>query len=742
MALLMMATGPDTVPGNRMIEPVLKWDNNGSEHPPGNGLEVLLHGILRTITRLPWLHMDAGGVFLFDPATRRLELAAHVNFSPKIQGTCETVALGRCLCGRVAETGELLHAGCVDHRHETRYEGMTDHGHYVVPIRDGQELLGVLTLYVEAGHRYRDDEAEALFDFAGAMATVIRTSRAQRDKVFADLILEHSSHGIMIVDRERHIVWVNPAFEEVTGYMLEEVRGKTPAILSSGRHDADFYRTMWSAIDRHGSWQGEIWNRRKNGEIYPEFLNIVALRNDDGTVDRYAGLFVDLTEIRQAEERIRHLAYFDPVTGLPNRIRFMEELGELLVRAKATEREKQGVVLLIDLDHFNEINNALGREAGDALLRETAHRLARALDGCLLSRMERDQFLVAAAVPDNGKDPDVFVADLVGRTRAALEPAFSLHEQELTLQATIGLVAWRVDEENTEEELLSRANLALLDAKRRNRGGVAIFDDVLGRESEYDHHIVLNIRHVVERRELHLVYQPQVDSGGCLVGAEVLLRWQSPGHGLIPPDRFIPHAERRGMIGVIGHWVFEQALDQLAKWQDDGMFAPERFKLSINLSPAQLIGQDVAESFTRICEDRNIAPASLELEVTETAIMHACDVIRGRIGDLAAAGFRIAIDDFGTGHSSLARLHAFPIDTFKIDRSFISSIESGGKHLAIVKSMIAMAHELGQTVVAEGVENERQFTILRNLGCEYYQGYWFFRPVTAQKLESFATTRK
>ena len=726
----------------QITESPLKWGDDGAEHTPDNGLPVLLHGILKTITRLPWLHTDAGGVFLLDPVERRLELVTHINFSPKIQGACETVAPGHCLCGRVAETGELLHAGCVDHRHETRYEGMADHGHYVVPIRDGQEILGVFTLYVEAGHRYRDDEAEALRDFAAAMATIIRTSRLQQDKALADLIIEHSSHGIMIADREKRIVWVNRAFEQVTGYSAGEVYGKTPRILASGQHGTDFYQSMWREIEQRGCWQGEIQNRRKNGEIYPEFLNIVALKDKNGEVQRYAGLFVDLTEIRQAEERIHHLAYFDTLTGLPNRVRFMDELGGLLTRTRAAERGQRVIVLLIDLDHFNEINNAFGREIGDILLRETARRLAEVLDGCLLSRAERDQFLVAVAVPDDGTDLATFLSGLVGRIRAALEPGFSLHDQELALQATIGLAAWDGNEGDTEEALLARANLALLEAKRRNRGGEVLFDETLGREAKYDHHIVLNIRHVVERGELHLVYQPQVDSGGRLAGAEALLRWESPGRGLIPPDRFIPHAEKRGVIGAIGDWVFEEAANQLAMWQGDGIVSPETFKLSVNLSPAQLVGRDVAKSFTQICEGRGISPASLVIEITETAIMQASDVIRGKIEELSEAGFRIAIDDFGTGHSSLARLHAFPIDTFKIDRSFINPIESGGKHLAIVKSMIAMAHELGQAVVAEGVENEHQFAILRNLGCEYYQGYWFAKPMPALELEEFQHRQK
>ena len=707
-------------------------ENNYARRDPTTSLSMLLHGVLKTIIRLPWLHLDAGGVFLYDPINRQLELVVHINFEPKITGACDTVKLGHCLCGRVAETKALLHVDRVDCRHETQYEGMVDHGHYVVPITADQELLGVLTLYVKAGHVYQPDEADVLQHFAAVMATIIQTHRVQKDKLIADLILEHSAHGIMIADRRKRILWVNPAFEEMTGYSYNEVRGRSPAILSSGRHDAEFYRNMWSTIEQNGSWQGEIWNRRKNGEIYLEFLNIIALKDANGQVQRYAGLFIDLTELRQAEERIRRLAYFDPLTGLPNRANIIEMLDRLFSHAKKQKSRQRYLILLIDLDRFHEINTALGREAGDALLRETAHRLKDALNDMLLARLERDQYLVAVEASDDEEQTGEFLNSVVERVQAALKPDFSFYDQDISLQSTIGVAQCDGSRYVTVEELLARANLALLKAKRKHRGGVVVYDDSLGREAEFDHYIVLNIQHVVKRNELYLVYQPQYDIQGALTGAETLVRWRSPQHGLIAPDRFIPHAEKRGAIGSIGYWVFEQAIEQFFQWRND-CIKSDKFRLSVNLSPAQLIGRDVVDFFVDVCQRKKIPTACVEIEITETAIMQASTAVSDQITALSAAGFHVAIDDFGTGHSSLSRLHQLPIGTFKIDRSFIGAIERGGKYLAIVKSMIAMAHELGQTVVAEGVETERQFEILRGLGCEFYQGYWFAKPLTSEE---------
>ncbi len=699
-------------------------------------LRSLLLSILKTLTRLPWLATDAGGVFLAHPDDRRLELVAHINFSPYIQGACDKVAYGHCLCGRVAESGQLLHTGCVDHRHETRYEGMGDHGHYVVPIRDDTGLLGVYTLYVASGHTFRQEEADVLEDFAATMATVIRMHRMRQEKALADLIIENSQHGVVITDHDNRILWCNPTFETVTGYTLEEVKGKSPSILSSGRHAPDFYRRMWHDIRTRGQWQGQIWNRRKNGEVYPGFLNIMALHDETGSVVRYAGLFVDLTEIHRTQEHVRRLAYYDQLTGLPNLIKFTNELETELRKAR-----NQGIaVLKLDLDHFHEINNALGRKMGDAMLVEVARRLQDGLPDCLLARIEADRFLIAGhlqAPPGtgNGSLPE----GLISRVQSALASDISLEGHRISLRSTIGLYLGQAGD--SPETCIERASLALTEAKRARRGEALVFDDTLRCRAEHASYITLNIAHAVDRNQLFLVYQPQVNQTGGLVGAEALLRWETPEYGSIPPDVFIPHAERRGEISRIGHWAFEQAVEQFSRWRSLLRSCDRQFKLSVNLSPAQLIGHDVTTSFVEICNRMGVSPESLVLEVTETAVMQAAEVIRKRLEGLAAAGFRIAIDDFGTGHSSLSRLHEFPIDIFKIDRSFVTRIESGGKHLAIVRTMIHMAHELGHGVVAEGVENDRQFAILRNLGCDHFQGYLFSRPIPAQALESFAMRR-
>ncbi len=691
-------------------------------------LRRLLARILRTLVRLPWLHADAGGIFLADGEDGSLELLTHINFPPRIQGTCKRITPGHCLCGRVAEIGELLHAGCVDHRHDITYPGMADHGHYVVPIKAGERLLGVLTLYVPAGHRACEEETETLRDFAATMAVVIQTMQLRRDKALMDMVVEQSSHGVMIADRAQRIQWVNPAFERTTGYRLEEIRGKTPRLLSSGRHDRPFYRRMWRAIQRHGQWQGEIWNRRKSGEIYPEWLNIVALRNARGEPERYAAMFVDLTEIRRAEEHIRRLAYFDSLTGLPNRNRFLEELSRLL-------SEQSGVIVLVlDLDCFHEVNDGLGHAVGDAMLRETARRLESLVADGLLARDNPDQFLIAVRPADREGLVEHCQA-LIDTIGHAFREDFGHGQQALNMSATLGAAIAAGDD--APGELLKRALQALRQAKRDSRGGYRVFDAELGRQSEFDNFVMLNVRHVVARGELDLAYQPQVDAHGRVVGAEVLVRWNSPERGAIPPDRFIPQAEESGAIVDIGRWVVEQGAAQLAAWRHGAMVSSDGFRLSINLSPAQMIGCDVSDGFAAICRQLDLPPSALEVEITETALVRGFGRIRSQLTALSDHGFHIAIDDFGTGYSSLSRLHAFPIDVFKIDRSFIDRMEEGSSHLAIVRAMIDMAHSLGYAVVAEGVETESQFNRLKALGCDRFQGYWLARPLSADDLAAF-----
>ncbi len=689
------------------------------------GLERQLEGVLRTIIQLPWLGANAGGIFLADPESRRLELVSQINFTPFIRGTCAQVAYGHCLCGRVAESQRLLYVSCVDERHEVHYEGMSEHGHYVVPIQDAGRLLGVMTLYVAPGHVYNEAEAATLENFASTLAAILLAARQRRNHDLFSLIVANSSHGVMITDRERRILWVNPAFEKTTGYTLDEVRGETPALLSSGRHDKAFYRRMWDRIGREACWQGEVWNRRKSGEVYPEWLNIIALRNDEGEVVRYAGMFVDLSEIRQAEEKIWQLAYHDKLTGLANEERLRDRLDEQLGQLGASVSSL--VLLAFDLDYFHDINEGLGRRIGDHVLREVAGRLREAFPGAIGARTGADEFMLAVAV---AAADSVALSELGQALQRCLARPFEIEQQRLQLDCTVG--GARARKGDDAEALIQRANMALRQARDEALGSMREFDEEVGREMAFQRYVATQVGRAVARGELIPVYQFQYGRERNLVGAEVLSRWCSPEHGWIPPDRFIAQAEVRGSIAGIGNWVFEQAMAQWLRWVEEGRIERDRFTMAVNVSPVQLMMPETVGNFFELCQRYGVPPDQVEIELTETGIMRSGRHVERELAALAERGFRVAIDDFGTGHSSLARLHRFPLHRLKVDRGFVSLLDQNTKHRTLVRTIINLAHDLGCEVVAEGIETEAQWDILLELGCDFFQGYLLARPLEAE----------
>lgn len=699
-----------------------------------SGFNEALHSILDTILQLPWLSTNAGGIFLNNSAEKHLVLAAQINFSPAIKSVCKRVGFGHCLCGRVAESAELLHVPCVDARHETRYEGMCNHGHYVVPITLQKQLLGVMVLYIEVDHAYDAGEVCVLENFAGIIARLIHTAQTNQEKQLADLILAHSSHGVVITGKDKKIQWVNRAFENTSGYATGEIIGKTPALLRSDRHGPEFHAAMWRSVSERGFWEGEIWNRRKNGEVYPEWLNIVALKNSRGDVLRYAGMFIDLSHIKAAEEKIHQLAYYDNVTGLPNISLLHERLEEMLSRSQREGVDSQVIILTLNLDHFHEINAGLGRRIGDAVLRETARRIANVAEDAVVARMGADEFVVAYLEPHEN---DAAITALVGRIAAKLntrlQASFEFEQQDLTLDCSIG-IAWGNGQETDAESLLRCAAIALAHCKKHSRGGYQCHNREMEQAADYQRFLGMAIGKAIEREELFLVYQPQVDRQGRVIGAEVLLRWHSKEYGNIPPDIFIGIAEERGAIIDIGRWVFERTLDQMAKWRDKGVCDPGCFqRMAINVSPHQILAKNTVEEFTRACNSRGFEPGLIELEVTETSIMQNSDYVIEHLQALSDRGFKIAIDDFGTGYSSLSRLRHFPVNVLKIDRSFVSSMTTGASDAALVKSIIDMAHTLGFQVIAEGVEESSQLDMLMEYGCDIFQGYYFSKPVSADE---------
>ncbi len=695
----------------------------------------VLTSILETIIHLPWLSTGAGGIFLADEENRQLVLAAQINFTPFIAGACTRVEYGHCLCGRVAESGQLLHVDCVDEHHETRYEGMEEHGHYVVPIKLGDTLLGVMVLYIEAGHACDSSEVGVLENFAAIVARIIQSSRLQQEKELADLILAHSSGAVMITDRDKRIQWVNRAFEQISGFTAEDVLGKTPAILRSGRHGKDFYAAMWEGIKRHGFWEGEVWNRRKNGELYPEWLNIVALKDRTGKVLSYAGMSIDLTPVKEAEKKIERLAYYDSVTQLPNASLLHDRLERLLHMA-ATEGGHV-LVMMVDLLNFHEINGGLGRSAGDAVLRETARRIKGALEGAVEARTGADEFVIACHVSDENADIEQLAVTLAKRIGKRLQPAYQFGQHEFTLGGAIGIAA-DSGKGMTVDSLLRHATIALSHCKKHPQDGHAFFNSEMERETEYQRLLGAAIGKAIERKELRLAFQAQVDRTGRVIGAEVLLRWHSREYGNVSPEVFIALAEERGAILDIGRWVFEQTVEQMASWRAAGLCETFRFsRLAVNISPQQMLSRATVAQFYRCCANSGIPPESIELELTETGIMQYSDNVIDQFRALSEMGFKVAIDDFGTGHSSLSRLRNFPVDVLKIDRSFVSNIEEGNSDAALVRSIIDLAHTMGFEVIAEGVETADQLRLLKDFGCDLFQGYYFSKPLSADEFVAY-----
>ena len=511
---------------------------------------------------------------------------------------------------------------------------------------------------------------------------------------------------------------------------MEEVLDKTPAILSSGRHDKQFYAAMWKHIDEYGFWEGEIWNRSKTGEIYPEWLNIVALKDSHGEVLRYAGMFIDLSAIKAAEDQIHHLAYYDDVTGLPNAALLHKKLEQML--STSNPEFNRVMLLTLDLDHFHEINAGLGRRVGNIALREVMRRICTVLEDALVARLGADEFVIAYPVESEDEEEIQRIAGkLAWAYREQLRRTFKTEHHELNLEASIG-IAWGGPRDSNAESLLRHSMIALAHCKKHSRGKHQIHDIEMEREADFQRFLGAAIGKAIAHNELSLVYQPQVDRDGRVIGAEALLRWHNEEYGAIPPDVFIAIAEERGVIVDIGRWVLERALEQITQWREAGLFDSGCFRrLAINVSPHQILSHDIAREFSRACTMHELAPEVIELEVTETGIMRYSEQVAENLHELSERGFKIAIDDFGTGHSSLSRLHHFPVNVLKIDRSFVSNMTTDESDAVLVKSIIDMAHTLGFQTIAEGVEDATQLAMLSEYGCTIFQGYYFSKPIPA-----------
>jgi diguanylate cyclase (GGDEF)-like protein/PAS domain S-box-containing protein len=565
----------------------------------------------------------------------------------------------------------------------------------------------------------------ARFARANLVQQPLRENRERLRQAAA--VFDCTREGVLVTDAQGLIVHVNRAFIEITGYQCEDVMGHQPSLFKSGRHSASFYRAMFQTLERDGEWSGEIWNRRKSGEIYPQWQTIRVIRDDQGQISHYVAVFSDISAIKHSEHELAHLAHHDPLTDLPNRLLFTDRAEQALASAQAHKRGC--ALLLLDLDHFKIINDSLGHNVGDQLLKTVGERLQGLFGpGVTLARLGGDEFAVLAeSCPQL-----VQAAALAQRILDAMKEPFIFDGHQLFISASIGISLFPSDALSAEQ-LLRNADSALFKAKSAGREGYALYTEELTAHAQHRVEMAGELRRALEQQELRVYYQPVHElQNSRLIGVEALVRWQHPERGLVPPGDFIPIAERTGLIADIDAWVMDQACRQMCQWLADG--APLTF-LAVNVSSRLFARRELYDQVAKVLHDTGLDPAFLELEVTESAIMEDPEVALEQMHRLRELGLRLAIDDFGTGYSSLLRLKRLPVQKLKIDQGFVAGLPWDEDDAAIVRVVIALAQSMGMQVHAEGIEQVDQARFLLDQQCDLGQGYWFGRPMPASELD-------
>ncbi|MBI5331695.1 MAG: EAL domain-containing protein [Betaproteobacteria bacterium] len=545
--------------------------------------------------------------------------------------------------------------------------------------------------------------------------------------------ISFESHaGMVVTDANGVIVRVNQAFTRLTGYSEAEAIGHTPALLRSGRHSTEFYQAMWSELKQTGFWQGEMWNRRKNGKVYAEWLTISAVSAPDGRITHYVGAFSDITHNKEAEAEIHRLAYYDSLTRLPNRRLLYDRLGQAL--ASSARNGRHGALLFLDLDNFRTLNNTRGHDFGDQLLVLAAQRLNSAVrEGDTVSRLGGDEFVAVLEDLSPLAMEATAQARLAGeKLREALAQPYELSNGEYFCTASLGITLFR-GRGDTVESLLKQADLALYEAKDAGRNTLHFFDPAM--QAALNERIALEgeLRKALKRGQLSLHFQAQIDQQHRVIGAEVLLRWMHPQRGTIPPDLFIPLAEETGLILSIGHWVLARACTQIHVWAADP--ATRHLTLAVNVSARQFRQPEFVSEVRQVLADTGADAARLKIELTESLVIDNVNDTIAKMHELKTLGVGFAMDDFGTGFSSLSYLKRLPLDQLKIDRTFVNDISSNPHDAAIVQTIVSMGRILGMDVIAEGVETVQQRLFLERHGCHAYQGYLFSRPLPLLEFE-------
>ncbi|ADE11419.1 bifunctional diguanylate cyclase/phosphodiesterase [Sideroxydans lithotrophicus] len=539
--------------------------------------------------------------------------------------------------------------------------------------------------------------------------------------------------AIMITDAHANIIRVNQAFQNITGYSPEDVIGKNPRVLSSGRQGSEFYAAMWKRLLGSGSWTGEIWDKRKNGEVYPKWLTITAVKDNEGVTTEYVAIFSDITLRKHAEEEIYTLAFYDSLTKLPNRRHLLDRINQ--ARSISARSNHYGALLFLDMDRFKILNDTLGHDYGDLFLVEVSRRMRNCVrDMDTVARIGGDEFVVLIEeIGTDNEEVSTKVALIAEKIRAALTEPYLLKDKEHHSSPSIGVCLYLGNEESVDT-LLRHADLAMYQAKESGRNGVRFFDPAMQLAVETRAALEADMRHAVTGKQLRLYYQIQLTSDHRPLGAEALIRWMHPVRGLVSPAQFIPIAEESSLILEIGHWVLETACKQLVLWSKH-----ERTRnliLAINVSAQQFNKHDFVDTVSTLLHLHQLNPNRLKLELTESVVLSDVADVVSKMHALKALGVKLALDDFGTGYSSLSYLKQLPLDQIKIDRSFVSDVTTDPSDAVMVQTIINLAHNFRMNVIAEGVETEDQLNFLKQNGCMAYQGFLFGKPMPIDEFEA------
>ncbi|BBB26788.1 EAL domain-containing protein [Amphritea japonica] len=619
------------------------------------------------------------------------------------------------LCSNTLVTIEqdlsLYNARKVFHEHQFQHLATTDNQGEITGLISYSDILNS----VEHDYVYR--LRELLYERDVAL------EQSQHNLRLADKVIEASMEAIVICDRNAKILRVNPSFTEITGYCSNEVLGKNPNILSSGRHNNEFYEQMWQSLLKKGVWQGEVWNKRKDGSVYPEWLSITAISDENGEITQYASIFSDLTEVKKSEARIKRLAYFDELTKLPNRKLFNDRLQ--LSLGYAREHEHRVAVAYIDVDFFQQINDLHGHEIGDKVLKEIGRRVEAQLDdGDTVARFGGDEFNLILTDVDNNPH----ISEFLNRLLNTISQPILIDNTELKATVSIGVSFFPTDATDAET-LLKCADSAVHLAKDSGRNSLRFFSLEQHKLIHSRYQLGSDLQAAISNGEFQLYYQPKIDlNNGQSTACEALIRWLHPQLGYVSPAEFIPLAEDMGLITRIGQFVIEEACLQIAEWCKQGL----ETTVAINISAKQFLHADIASQILTILDHYNIPAQLLSIELTESCFLHCLEETQRGIDTLRSNGIQVAIDDFGTGYSSLSYLRNIALDILKIDRSFLVDIEKSEVDCSIVSSIIEMSHVLGLKVVAEGIESQGQLEILKSMGCDQMQGFLLARPMPAE----------